>query len=135
MMILNEIKNTRVLLHNYFYNEENIINDLIERISNNFNLFSIEFNPLTKVIQIKIKKTNMKKIDNSDLLNFYYKMINSVMVDFFIHNYNMVGNLMSKYKNEYNLTGKEITYLNDINMIHNFYYITIISDNIISIHL
>lgn len=135
MMIFNEVKNTRILLHNHFYNEECNINDLINRISNNFNLFSIEFNPISKVIQLKIKKTNMKKIDSSDLLNFYYKMINGIIVDFFIHNYNIVGNLMQKYKEEYNLTGNEITYLNNIDMIHNFYYITIISDNIISIHL
>lgn len=135
MMIFNEIKNTRILLHNHFYNEEMVINDLINRISSNFNLFSIEFNPINKVIQIKIKKTNMKKIDSSDLLNFYYKMINVVMVDFFIHNYNLVGSLMTKYKEEYSLTGNEITYLNNIDIIHNFYYITIISDNIISIHL
>lgn len=135
MMNFNEVKNTRILLHNHFYNEECIVNDLLNRISNNFNLFSIDFNPISKVIQIKIKKTNMKKIDNSDLLNFYYKMINGIIVDFFIHNYNVVGNLMQKYKEEYNLTGNEITYLNNIDMIHNFYYITIISDNIISIHL
>lgn len=134
-MILNEIKNTRILLHNHFYINENNINDLINRISNNFNLFSIDYNPINKIIQLKIKKTNMKKIDSSDLLNSYYRVINDIMVDYFINNYGTIGELMNTYKNEYNLNGNEITYLNNINTVYNFFHITIISDNIISIHL
>lgn len=134
-MILNEIKNTRVLLHNHFYNNEVNINDLINRISNNFNLFSIDFNPINKVVQLKIKKTNMKMIDSSDLLNSYYKVINEIMVEYFINNYSIIGHLMNIYKEEYNLVGNEITYLNNINTVNNFFHITIISDNVISIHL
>ncbi len=133
-MILNEIANTRVLLHERIYNNPEIMNDLISDLNNNFSLFTIEYDIDRKFIQLKIKKTNMKKIDGN-IVNYYYSVLNAIFIQFFIRKYNIIAEVMMEEKMNYNLSGKEIELLSNPNIISNFYNITLISDNIITIHL
>lgn len=133
--ILNDIKNVRVLLHENFYTNPLVMEELCNDISSSFNLFTIEYNINTKVIQLKIKKTNMRKIEDGNLVNYYYQILNAIFVQFFIKKYNVISDIMINKKEQYNIRGEEINYLNNINSIYNFYNITLISDNIITIHL
>lgn len=133
-MLLNEITKMRVLLHEQFYNNSEIMNELLSDLSDNFSLFTIEYDINKKVIQLKIKKTNMKKIDGN-VVDHYYSVLNTIFIQFFIKKYNIVTNIMMREKERYKLSGKEIELISDPKVISNFYNITLISDNIIIIHL
>lgn len=133
--IFNEVTNMRVFLHENFYSNEEILQEICNELSQNFNLFTIEYDMFKKTIQLKIKKTNMKKIDDKQLSSYYYQVINAILVNYFIKKYNHIAGLLLSCKDKYNLTGNEVNYLRNPSVIYNFYYITLISDNIITIHL
>lgn len=133
-MILSEIAKMRVLLHEQLYNQPELMNELLCELSNNFSLFNIEYDINKKVIQLKIKKTNMKKIDGN-IVNYYYSVLNAIFIQFFIKKYNIIADIMMREKERYKLLGREIELLSDSKTISNFYNITLISDNIIIIHL
>ena len=131
---LTEIAKTKILLHEQVYNDFNIMNDLLTDLNNNFSLFNIDYDINRKFIQLKIKKTNMKKIDGN-IINYYYSVLNAIFVQFFIRKYNNIAEIMMREKDKYNLSGNELDLLRDPKIISNFYNITLISDNIITIHL
>lgn len=133
--IFNEVKNMRVFLHENFYCNEEILQEICNELAQNFNLFTIEYDMFKKTIQLKIKKTNMKKIDDRELSSYYYQVINAILVNYFIKKYNYIAALLLTCKDKYHLTGEEINYLKNPAVIFNFYNITLISDNIIIIHL
>ncbi len=83
-MILNEIANTRVLLHERIYNNPEIMNDLISDLNNNFSLFTIEYDIDRKFIQLKIKKTNMKKIDGN-IIDIIWLMKHYIILILFMY--------------------------------------------------
>lgn len=133
-MLLREIANTRLLLHDYIYNKMDLMHDLIQELDNNFNLFSIDYDINKKIIQFKIKKTNMKKI-NGNIQNYYYPIINDIFVKFFHKNYDILHNIIKMEREKYNLSGLEVGLLLDPITISGFYNIILISDNIIMLYL
>lgn len=133
-MFLREITNTRLLLHDYIYNKMDLMQDLIQELDNNFNLFSIDYDINKKIIQFKIKKTNMKKI-NGNIQNYYYPIINDIFVNFFHKNHDIIHNIIKMEREKYNLSGLELGLLLDPITISGFYNIILISDNIIMLYL
>lgn len=133
-MLLREITNTRLLLHDYIYNKMDLMQDLIQELDNNFNLFSIDYDINKKIIQFKIKKTNMKKI-NGNIQNYYYPIINDIFVNFFHKNHDIIHNIIKMEREKYNLSGLELGLLLDPITISGFYNIILISDNIIMLYL
>ena len=133
-MLLREITNTRLLLHDYIYNKMDLMQDLIQELDNNFNLFSIDYDINKKIIQFKIKKTNMKKI-NGNIQNYYYPIINDIFVKFFHKNHDIIHNIIKMEREKYNLSGLELGLLLDPITISGFYNIILISDNIIMLYL
>lgn len=132
-LLLKEITNLRVLLHETFYINENNIQELLNDLTNNFSIFTIEYDPIKKIIQLKIKKTNMKKIEGS-LMAHYYHILNNVFMQYFIRKSPEIWNLSLVNNDKYHI-GSSINLLINPNTIHNLYSITLISDNIIRIHL
>lgn len=133
-MLLREITNTRLLLHDYIYNKMDLMQDLIQELDNSFNLFSIDYDINKKIIQFKIKKTNMKKI-NGNIQNYYYPIINDIFVNFFHKNHDIIHNIIKMEREKYNLSGLELSLLLDPITISGFYNIILISDNIIMLYL
>lgn len=133
-MLLREITNTRLLLHDYIYNKMDLMQNLIQELDNSFNLFSIDYDINKKIIQFKIKKTNMKKI-NGNIQNYYYPIINDIFVKFFHKNHDIIHNIIKMEKEKYNLSGLELSLLLDPITISGFYNIILISDNIIMLYL
>lgn len=132
-LLLKEITNLRVLLHETLYNNEIAIQELLNDLTANFSIFTIEFDPTKKIVQLKIKKTNMRKIEG-DLLSHYYQILNNIFIQFFIRKSPEIWNLALINKDKYSI-GSDLNLLSDPNVIHNLYTITLISDNIIRIHL
>ncbi len=124
-----KIKTLKLLLHKYFYNPNNL-QPLINSFQNEFDLFSIDYDNTTKIIQIKIKKTNMKKIQNySHSSLFYYSIINPLITNFLSNYCFEVIKVCSP--DEYH----ELESLYDPHNVSLLYNITVIGDNIINIQL
>lgn len=82
--LLTRTKDFVIFLHNNIYTNEWIISKLKEQVERKFDLFQINYNDYEKRFEIKVKKSNIKKIENfSHTAIFYYNIIDSVMFDFF----------------------------------------------------
>lgn len=124
----NMISSARIALNRWFYNED-IINNLIQLIQNTFETFTVLYDCNTNAINIKIKKTNLKKNDSSYVhcTQYYYPIINTIF-----------KTLFNTYKNELvDIFGvDDITeFLSSDSFISNMYSLTTLLDNIIIIKL
>lgn len=133
---LNTITGLKMMLHNEFYVNEGVILDLIEMIKNQFEIFNIGYNPLSKELQIKIKKTTMKKMSCYECTpNYYYTILNPIFLQFFKKHQNVLYDIFNRTGREYGIDQSSMNYLLDINYITSVYTIAIILDNIIIIKL
>ena len=117
-------------LYTHVYNNEKFISTLKCLLQSNLDLFNMDID--NNVIQLKIKKTNMKKSNQYiHSSQYYYGIISNIIISALMENkelvYSMVSNKVS---------------MNDINEIlfnpstyQLFYNITALSDNIIYIYL
>ena len=126
----------RLLIHNNLYTDNNIVTDLISRLSISFNLFSIDYDIQNRTVHLKIKKTNMKKsADYSHTSSYYCTILNSVFYSIFDENRNNIIELVNKYKTIYGLEGCNIDRLISFETIALSYNVTTISDNVVVIYL
>lgn len=90
--ILMSSKDFVVFLHYEVYSDKRILDKLLNYIQEQFDLFNMEFDPIEKKIELKIKKTNIKKETNfSHTSLFYYERLNkafhSFITDTKVHDY------------------------------------------------
>ena len=90
--ILMSSKDFVVFLHYEVYSNQYMLDRLLKYIQEQFDLFNMEFDPIEKKIELKIKKTNIKKETNfSHTSLFYYERLNnafhSFITDTEVHNY------------------------------------------------
>jgi len=122
-----EIRDVKILLHKHFYNRDTI-QELMNIFQSSFDLFGIEYDDSSKIIQMKIKKTNIKKIPNySHSSLFYYNIINPIMFGFYSEN---LESIMRANTDNCNLG-----YIWMEDKVQMLYNITVIGDNIINIQL
>lgn len=96
-------QNAKLFLYTYFFNVDTI-NQLCEIIISKLNVFNIEVDYITKKISIKIKKTNLKKLDfqfNHDS-TFYCKLICPMIYELLCNNSEFITTLA------YNNNSKEL---------------------------
>lgn len=128
-----EILNTtelRLLLHKYFYNNINDINELMSIINGAIDTLSIDYNDESKSIAIKIKKTSMKRNSNfTHNTDYYYPIFNEIFRQFFANN--LRGIIEAAKTDHYNTD----TLYNYISLIPGIYNITCMSDNIVILYL
>lgn len=130
--LMQQTMKIRMFLRNNVYSEYPlVINSLLSAISNNFNLFNIHYNIYEFKIELKIKKTDMKK--NSQFrhdVSFYYTVLNQIFFDalkpILINN-----KVIEKAKNE----NVDLTILNYVDNMSLIYQVTTLVDNILIITL
>ncbi len=130
--MLNKMKDLKLLLHRFIYNS-NSLQILIQDFQNEFDLFSIEYDETTKIIQMKIKKTTMKKIPRyNHTSSFYYSIINPIISNFFYNNIDIIRQNIIGFQS---LQESDMEILQDERQIILLYNIIVIGDNIINIQL
>ena len=130
--MINKMRDLKLLLHRFIYNCDSL-QKLIEEFQNTFDLFSIEYDETTKIIQMKIKKTTMKKIPHyNHTSSFYYYIINPIMCNFFYNNIDIIMSNVSMFSS---LKESDVCLLEDERQIILLYNIIVIGDNIINIQL
>lgn len=134
---ITDLSKIRLLFHNTLYNNNNIIYSIIDKLKENFALFSIEYNESLRLISIKIKKTDMKK--NISMFqhtsNFYYMMINKVFFEVIQENIGYISEILDLYRQAYGLSGNELASLSSPDAMSLLYNATTQMDNIIVISL
>lgn len=119
----NEIK---VELHDNVYSNQYLIDSLIKIIEGKISIFHAEFDGSSRTIYIKIKKSNIKKLNNTiQGGNSYYSLFNEIMVDFFTSNYENINHII-------NDRVRLDTILENITSL---YDLLILSDNLIGLRL
>jgi len=130
--MLNKMKDLKLLLHRFIYNS-NSLQTLIQDFQNEFDLFSIEYDETTKIIQMKIKKTTMKKIPRyNHTSSFYYSIITPIISNFFHNNADIIRQNIIGFQS---LQESDMEILQDERQIILLYNIIVIGDNIINIQL
>lgn len=130
------ISNIRILLYNHFYSNQTVINSIINSIVERFDLFSINYNECNHSIELKIKKTNIRKNPSfSHTSTYYYTIFNSIFHNILYSNKNMLENIVSEYKETYCLDGNEVDFILQLDNISMLLNITTLSDNIVIIYL
>jgi len=130
--MLNKIRDLKLLLHRFVYNC-NSLQKLLDDFQNSFDLFSVEYDETTKIIQMKIKKTTMKKIPHyNHTSSFYYSIINPIIYNFIYDNIDIIRNNISEFST---LEISDVDLLQDERQINLLYNIIVIGDNIINIQL
>lgn len=124
----------RLMLHNHIYNNPNNIDKLIGYF-NVIDLFNIEYDSINKTLQLKIKKTNMKKYPNYvHNVSFYYTIFNQILNKFFYEIYDQLEYVIKTEGVNYGVNC-DVNYILDIRVISMIYSITTILDNIVIIYL
>lgn len=124
----------RLMLHNHIYNNSDNIDKLITHF-NVIDLFNIEYDLINKTLQLKIKKTNMKKYSNyAHNVSFYYTIFNQILNSFFYEIYDQLDYAIKTEGINYGINC-DVNYILDIRVISMIYSITPILDNIVIIHL
>jgi len=130
--MINKMRDLKLLLHRFIYNCDSL-QKLIDEFQNTFDLFSIEYDETTKIIQMKIKKTTMKKIPHyNHTSSFYYSIINPIMCNFFYNNIDIIRSNVSVFPS---LEESDVDLLHNERQIILLYNIIVIGDNIINIQL
>lgn len=129
------IKMIKQILHAHIYsNNYNVITNIVDPIDNIINPFSVVYDSNNRTINVKIKKTSMKKYDNyKDSMDFYYSLFGEFI-------YNFIYSMFDQIYDQYNLyidmaLGRDEL----LSLIHNNIYlyfgITTLTDNFVIIHL
>lgn len=130
---LNQITNLRLFLKENFYSREEIIAQLIDQISNCFEVFSVNYEPSSQSIKIKIKITNMKKrfpnYEHDSI--YYYEIMNSILSNVLNGNISLLNTLFNHSSYGLNNTSMNISSI----PISGLYNITTLLDNIIIVNL
>ncbi len=83
-----ELVTFKMLLHNYVYSDQTCLNILFEYISGEFELFNLSYVPVRRYIDLKIKKTNIKKNPNfAHRVEYYYPIFKWVFIRFINNEY------------------------------------------------
>lgn len=134
--LIEDIKNIKLFLHSFIYNKYNfpIINDILKQISMSFNLFNINYEDSNKSIQIKIKKTDMKKSNSfTHDSQFYYSILNNIFCNIFTEHKDLLRKELANLKLDKNIYKLDL--LTNPDMIGLIFNITTLLDNIIIIYL
>lgn len=117
----NAIKDLRIFLRNEIY--DTYIQELIDIIKSELDPFSAVYDSSSKIVTIKVKKTNMKRNSHYEhTSHFYYNIMNGIMYDF-----------ISSHNSEIKKSNNDTSIIDsDIYML---YSITAIGDNIVNIIL
>lgn len=128
--------NVRLLLYNHFYNNPSIIQYINNSIIEKFELFNIDYNEINHSIELKIKKTAIRKNSCfSHTVNYYYPIFSQIFYNVFHDNKDLLQRLIIQYKDEYNLIGNELDYILNIDSIPMILNITTLNDNIVIVYL
>lgn len=134
---LNQITNLRLFLKDNFYSRQEIIDQIIQGISNSFEVFSINYDPSMQSIKIKIKITNMKKrypyYEHTSI--YYYEIMNQILLNIINSNINLLNQLFEQRKNNYSIDKSDLVNITNTSYISGLYNITTLLDNIIIINL
>jgi len=130
------ISNVRVMLYDNFYNNSENITNIINSILESFDLFSINYNNTNNSIELKIKKTNIRKNSAfSHTATYYYTVFNPIFYNIFLNNKDILNQIIENNKQKYSLVGDELAFLLNDNNTALLFNITTISDNIVIIYL
>lgn len=125
------IRKIKIILHSYIYSDYNIAL-LIEELYS-IDPFNIVYDSSNRTINIKMKKTSIKKYPNyKNDLNFFYGFFK-----YYIHNNLLLlkSNIIKCLKMEnIHITDEQIEYIFN-NYIYFFFTLTLLNDNFIIIHL
>ena len=123
----------RMFLRHKVYSEYPLaINNLLATISRNFNLFNIHYNINEFKIELKIKKTDMKKNPQfKHDSSFYYLILNQIFFD--VINPIIFNN--PKIVHEAKLAGVDLSILSCVENMALIYQVTTLVDNIVIITL
>lgn len=133
----------RLFLHRYIYSDQMCLNILFDYMKSNFDLFNLSYDPVNRIIDLKIKKTNIKKSPNyNHSVDYYYPIINNIMSQFINNDYvhGMITNTLSEAKdtdfdyNEIKNILNSIAQSNNI-QISLLYHLCLVLDNSITIQL
>lgn len=128
--------NIRKLLYDKFYTNQNIMSYILQSIMENFDLFSINYIPDNNSIQLKIKKTNIRKNNSfSHTSTYYYNVFTPIFCNIFSNNIQYLSKIIKDNINTYELLGNELEFISNIDNIGLLFNITTLSDNIIIIYL
>lgn len=127
--VQNKLQNSndiKVELHDNVYSHQYLIDSIQKAIESKINVFHTEFDANTRTIYVKIKKSNIKKLNNTlQGNNSYYSLFNEIMNTFFIGNYAAINNLTNDRIDIGSLTSN----------VTSLYDLLILSDNLIAIRL
>ena len=88
MYFQTELVMFKMLLHNYVYNDQTCLNILFEYISGEFELFNLSYDPIRRYVDLKIKKTNIKKNPNfAHKVEYYYPIFKWIFIRFINNEY------------------------------------------------
>lgn len=124
---ITDMTSIRMALYKNVYSDISNINILMSLISSVIDTLLIEYNPVTNSINIKIKKTSMKK-DQMFCHNtsYYYAIFTNIFSQYIISNIDLI-------KNDINYL--DITDLQNPMQLSMVFNLTCVSDNIIIIYL
>ena len=127
----NNIKELKSFIHTNIYTDDSCINLLHSIIDNVLKPFNTEFmmDKFYKVINIKLKKTNIKKVLNDNNINQYTDLIVEILNQFFSNQ--IIINKLMLCNNEF----KWNIINGDKEFMKLLFNITEISDNIIRVYL
>ena len=125
----NNIVKLKSFIHNNIYADQTASNILENIIKESFDPFNVELemDRHFKTINLKLKKTNIKKIINDETAEKYNSISRMILQIFFSNEY--IQELLKQYNDpfKYNLQNESF-----LNLLFN---VTIISDNLIKIYL
>lgn len=127
------------VLHKYFYSKPEIISELMNDITQHFPVFNIDYNELNKCIELKIKKTTMKKLSSYECTSrYYYNTLTPIFMKFYERHLNELVDAFMLEPDDKNLddTAMDTVYnylLTEYAMSQ--FRISIILDNIIIIRI
>lgn len=127
------VKDIKIILHTYIYNNEVNLNPLLLGLQS-IDPFNIIYDINNRSINIKMKKTSMKKYENyNNSILFYYDFFNKHMSQYLYQ----LSSDIAKYlqlANNVSITEDEVMCIIQ-NNIYSFFTLTLLSDNFIIIHL
>ena len=138
---IHDISIFKKFLYNYIYNNESNMMILTNFINKNIETFNISYDINAKSIEIKLKKTNLKKGPNFKHDTYFYNDIVSIILVLFF-NYPDIQNSINQALQiseldelEKNIICNIYSLIKSTTMISHMYKITPILDNVIIIYL
>lgn len=135
-MFDNVLKTREALLRGNFW-DQNIVNRFIELFSQFIDILKADYDPITFSINIKIKKTTVKKMPNYRAESiFYYNAVGNAMMILLKEQKDRVIDCLAK---QFNISASVydlyFCIINDVTYVYNLTNVQCISDNIVQIVL